>query len=104
MALPEDKFAPRGADVFFVSLGEAAFTAAMKLAARLRKAGLHVEADYEGRSLKAQMKEADRAKARFALIIGDDELSRGAASLKDMKTGEQRDVEFGKIAEEVRKA
>lgn len=102
MAMPEETDAA-GSDAFLVSLGEAAFHKAMELAATLRKSGLVVEMDYEGKSLKAQMKEADRAKARFAVIVGDDELRKGAATLKDMKTGEQREVKLERIAEEMKR-
>jgi len=48
--------------------------------------------DLEGKSLKSQMKQADRAKARFALILGEEELAKGEAVLRDMTSKEQQQV------------
>lgn len=59
------------------------------LAAGIRNAGSSVMYDLQGRSMKAQMREADRLKSRYVLIIGADELARGEVTLKNMKTGEQ---------------
>ena len=50
--------------------------------------------DYEGRSLKAQMRGADSISAKFVLIIGDDEMAKGEAILRDMKTKEQISIKF----------
>lgn len=50
------------------------------------------ECDTVGRSLKAQMKYADKIGARYTLVVGDDELASGTARLKDMATGETEDV------------
>ncbi len=58
----------------------------------LRKEGLRVDMDIEARSLKSQMKQADKAGAAFVLILGDQELEQGAAVLRDMATREQVDV------------
>ena len=58
----------------------------------LRAAGIVTEADYQGRSLKAQFKQADKVGAKLILVLGGDELAAGKARLKDMKTGEQTEV------------
>jgi histidyl-tRNA synthetase len=50
--------------------------------------------DYSGRGLKSQMKRADKLGARYSLIIGDDELTKGVAPLRNMSDGEQTDVDF----------
>ena len=55
-------------------------------------AGLAASMEFEGRSLKAQMKRADRLGARVALIVGTDELARGEVTLRDMRSSEQRAV------------
>jgi histidyl-tRNA synthetase len=76
-------------DFFLVSLGTT-IDAVSLLAHHLRRQGCRAAIDYSGRSLKAQLKQADRAKARFALIIGDDEWSRREAVLRDMRTQQQQ--------------
>ncbi len=79
-------------DLFVAALGEAAVQAAFPLIHLLRRQGLQVATDLEGKSLKSQMKQADRAKARFTLILGEEELSKGEAVLRDMASKEQQPV------------
>ncbi len=86
-------------DVFFASIGEAAGRWVFRTAHVLRGAGLHVAHDLKGRSLKAQMREANRQNATYTFIIGDDELSAGRATAKRMATGEEEDVPFDRLAE-----
>jgi histidyl-tRNA synthetase len=76
-------------DLFLVSLG-ATIDAASVLAHHLRRQGFRAAIDYSGRSLKAQLKQADRVKARFVLIIGDDEWTRGEGVLRNMRTQKQQ--------------
>ena len=87
---------------FLVALGDEAERYVFRLADHLRAAGLRVGLDVKGRSLKAQMKEANRQDARFAVIVGKDELAAGEAQLKDMATGEQRAVAFDALADTLR--
>ena len=75
---------------FVVTLGDNARAAAPQLLARVRAANLSCDRDFVGRSLKAQMREANRSRARYALIIGDDELASDSVSLKDLDAGEQQ--------------
>jgi histidyl-tRNA synthetase len=89
-----------GPDLYVVSIGEEAANVAMKLAATLR-VRFSVETDYQGRSLKAQMREADKLGARFVLIVGGDELARGVATLRDMETKDQSDVPLDEILDAV---
>lgn len=63
----------------------------------LRSEGVAVEADFLARSLKAQMREADRQQAKFVLVIGQQELDRGRAILKNMKSGEQKKIPLNEI-------
>ena len=67
----------------------------------LRRAGLRVEADYQGRSLKSQLKQANRAGARAVVMLGPDELAAGCATLRDMGTHEQESVPRDRLAERV---
>jgi histidyl-tRNA synthetase len=59
---------------------------------RLQRIGVSVEIDYEGKSLKSQMRRADKLNSRFTLIIGEDELAKGRANLKNMDAGTQEEV------------
>ncbi len=76
-------------DVYVATAGKAAADAAQKLVLELRRAGIAAEHDLCDRSLKAQMKYADKIGARYTMVIGDDELAAGTANLKNMQTGEQ---------------
>lgn len=84
-------------DAFVVALGEAAQPVAFRLLTELRAAGLKANMDYAGRSMKAQMKQANKFNARFALIIGDDEVKEACVQLKDMTNSEQQKVSFDDI-------
>jgi histidyl-tRNA synthetase len=87
--------------VFVSTLGESARSAGLSLLAELRKQGIASETDYGGRSLKAQMRLAGKLGARFVALVGDDEIARGVAMLKNMETGEQSEVALGKVAESI---
>ena len=79
-------------DAFVVALGDAATRASLGLAETLRTAGLRVEVALGGRSMKAQMKAADRSGARFALVVGDDEIAAGTVSVRDLAAFTQETV------------
>ena len=91
LAMPDGPGA-RAPDAFVVALGEAARPPAHLLARDLRHAGVTALVDYDARSLRAQMKRADRSGARRVLILGDDEIARGEVTVKDMLSGEQAAV------------
>ena len=76
-------------DVYVATTGKQAGDAAQKLILDLRRMGISAERDLCDRSLKAQMKYADKIGARYTMVIGDDELAAGTANLKNMQTGEQ---------------
>jgi histidyl-tRNA synthetase len=78
--------------VFVAALGEPAREKAFGWVADLCRRGIRAEMDYAGRSLKAQMKRADRLSAGTVLIVGDNELESGSAPLRDMATRQQRDL------------
>lgn len=80
-------------------LGAEAKGAAYKLVTKLRKNGVIVETDYMDRSVKAQMKYANKIGAKMTVIIGSDELEKGVADIKNMETGESVSVELDKISE-----
>ncbi len=86
-------------DVFIAALGDDAEQWVFRTAQELREAGLHVAHDLMGRSLKAQMKEANRQNAPYTLIIGGNELEAEAATVKAMESGEQQEVSFDDLVE-----
>jgi len=79
-------------DVFFVTLAPEARIPAMTLADALREEGISADLDYGGRGMRAQFKQADRVGASYAVILGEDELARGVATVRDMASGEERSV------------
>ena len=79
-------------DVYVACLGDSARGKAVDLAFALRNEGYRVDLDYQGRSLKAQLKSANRSGAKVTVILGEDELQRGVASVRNMESGEQQEV------------
>ena len=80
--------------LYIAALGEDAQVRAMAITERVRKAGAYAECDVVGRSLKAQMKYANKLGAKYVLIIGDEEAKSGRAQLRDMEDGSQKEVEL----------
>jgi len=89
--------AVRPRPVALVPIGEAAEARALGLAESLRTAGLRVEMGYGG-NVKKRMKFANKIHARAAVLIGDDELARDAATVKNLDTGDQHEVGLGDLA------
>lgn len=87
---------------FLCPLGERARAACVNLLAHLRAANLAADMDYTGRRLKAMLEQADRRRARYALIIGDDEIEKGVVQARDMKTTEKAEIPVAHIAEALR--
>jgi histidyl-tRNA synthetase len=79
-------------DLYIAALGDRATVEALAITERLRAQGRYVECDIVGRSLKAQMKYANKIGAKYTLIIGDSEIDAGAAQLKNMLDGSQTEV------------
>ena len=84
-------------DVFVVAMGDKASNAAVKITNDLRLAGFKVQNDYFDKKMKAQMKIADRYKAKYSLIIGDSELESGEYVLKNMTDFTQENVKNTEI-------
>ncbi len=85
-------------EYFIAPIGGAAFDRATLLARKLRGAGKRVYLDFDGRSLKSQMRLADKLMAKSVVIIGDEELKSGTVILRDMATKEQRSVSEDELA------
>ena len=85
---------PDGCELFIASMGEAANIAACRLANELREEGFSAECDLMNRSVKAQMKYANKLGARYTMVLGDSELESKTARLKDMETGAEREISY----------
>ncbi|MCR5636959.1 MAG: histidine--tRNA ligase [Clostridiales bacterium] len=86
--LPE----PENCGVYFIGLGEPGQKEAFRLTREVRNSGIYADCDICSRSLKAQMKYADKIGARFTVVIGDDEVNTKKAVMKNMQTGEKFDI------------
>lgn len=87
------------ADLYIAALGESAAIKAVGICSELRAAGFTAETDMVGRSLKAQMKYANKINAKNTLIIGDGEIESGKAQIRKMETGAQTEINIGDINE-----
>ncbi len=88
--------------VFLALLGEKARLYGLKIAKSLREAGIPTEATYEEKSLKAQLKDANRLGVKLAIILGEDELEKGVATLRDMEKSMQEEVPLKELLEKVK--
>jgi histidyl-tRNA synthetase len=91
----------RGPELFVVWVGESARDRVFPVVHRLRQKGIAVEMEGEARSLKSQMRRADKFKAISVLIVGDDELASGRAVLRDMATKQQKEIGLDRIETEL---
>ena len=92
-------------DVMLACLGENAIPAGLKLAQELRAAlgGLRIKADFSGRSLKAQMRTANRLNAKKVLILGEDELAQGVVVCRNMADSSQTNIPLGELTTQLAK-
>ncbi|MDP4108192.1 MAG: His/Gly/Thr/Pro-type tRNA ligase C-terminal domain-containing protein, partial [Bacillota bacterium] len=89
----------QGIDIYLVSLGEEAKDYTVGLLQQLRFAGFSAERDYLDKKIKAQFKAADRVKAKYVAVLGEEELQNNKINLKNMETGEQVEVELALFVE-----
>ncbi len=89
-----DKIYAETPKLYIAALGDNAIVKGLGIAERLRKSGVYAECDIVGRSLKAQMKYANKIGASYTLIIGDGEIESGKAQLRNMESGEQTEIEL----------
>ena len=94
---------PSDCDVFIATMGEAAKLYGQKLLFNLRRNGIKCQIDDLQRNFKGPFKYADRLGAKYAVVIGDNELETGVATLKDMEKGEQSEVKFDNLIDELKK-
>jgi histidyl-tRNA synthetase len=103
LALLIDAVPAAGLAATLVPLGAGAEEAALGIAVRLRRAGIACEMAYKG-NMKKRMQKASASGARYAIILGEDELSQGVAAVKDMASGEQSNVPLDRLAEALAEA
>ena len=101
MALPAAE-GERRCEVFLMPLAAAAFDKALLLQNALRRAGVAALLDPEGRSFKSRMKQADKLGARFVAILGDDEITKGIWTVRDMAGSTQEDVAEGRVLDHLK--
>lgn len=97
--LPEKN---RSVDAYVVALGEAAQAEGFKLLNSLRQQGLSAAMDFAGRSMKAQMKQANKLGAKYSVILGEDEIAEGVVMLRSMEDSSQAKVPMNQVAEKVK--
>ena len=100
IAIPQ----PEVPDIFIGVIGEKAEQFSEGLALKLRTAGLSCHKDIMGRSVKAQMKFANKLNVRFVVMIGDNEVETGKVELKNMATGEGRDIHIDTLLDRLLKS
>lgn len=97
--LPEKN---RSVDAYVVALGEAAQAEGFKLLNSLRQQGLSAAMDFAGRSMKAQMKQANKLGAKYSVILGEDEIAEGVVMLRSMEDSSQEKVPMNQVAEKIK--
>jgi len=93
---------PDGLDLYIAVLGEKAAGFAQKLVYKLRSQGIGADTDHMSKSLKAQMKYADKMGFTYIVVLGEDEIDSNKAVLKNMISGEQKDVSLDSIIERMK--
>jgi len=88
-------------DIYVVAMGDEAKLKAVELLSSFRAKGISADIDYVDRKMKAQMKAADRANAKFVIVLGETELEEQVVNVKAMQTGDQTKVEFGHLVQYV---
>ncbi len=92
---------PKSVDVYMVTIGDKARSWALKHLPELRNRGVSATMDYMGRSIKAQMKDADRENATYSIIVGEHELNEGKFTLRNMKASEEDAYSFEEILDKL---
>ncbi len=90
---------PAGCDIYIAPMGENASYEAAAIVADLRAGGIGAQTDVVGRSLKAQMKYADKIGPKYTMVHGDDEIATGKAKVKNMDSGEATEMELADLAD-----
>ena len=90
-------------DIYIGSIGKEGLVKSQGIAYRMRSEGIRAEGDSVGRSVKAQMKYANKIGAKYSVILGDNEIAEDPANLKNMETGEQEQIKVSELVEIMKK-
>ena len=93
---------PNHTDIFVVTIGDKAKLKSFSILKDLRDNHIAADKDHLDRSLKAQFKYSNKINARYTIVIGDDELDKDEATLKNMETGDQKLIKISELVEELR--
>jgi histidine--tRNA ligase len=93
---------PNHTDIFVVTIGDKAKLKSFSILKDLRDNHISADKDHLDRSLKAQFKYSNKINAKYTIVIGDDELDKDEATLKNMETGDQKLIKISKLVEELR--
>jgi len=99
LAMKDDQLNKDEVKIYIVGLGDNTLTTVIKLAEDLREQNLSTEFDVLRRSLKAQLREANKMNVKYAIIIGDEELESNQLEVKNFSTGNQQKIELSKIVD-----
>ena len=89
-------------DIYIAPMGEKASIKALAICSALREKGISAQTDICGRGLKAQMRYANKIGARFSVVLGDNELESGMIRIKNMETGEEKEIAIEGISQEIK--
>lgn len=92
----------KGIDIYIATIGEKAEFESFKIIKDLRENNISCDKDHIGRSMKAQFKYSDKVKARYTIVLGDDEIEKNIVKLKDMESSEQIEVKLSDIVKELK--
>jgi len=101
-ALDIDKSKESAPALYFATIGEKPYQKGFEFVNKLRSSGIGCEIDYESKSLKAQMRQANKLNAKFVAILGEDELEKGIVALRDMSCGEQEELKLESFIQEIK--
>ncbi len=90
-------------DIFIVTIGDMAKLKSFAILKELRDNNISADKDHLDRSVKAQFKYANKIQAKYTVVIGDDELENNQAALKNMETGEQKEIKISELVKELKK-
>lgn len=90
----KEEILPKVPDLYIASIGDLACKTSLDLSLNLRNKGLYVETDICERSMKASLKYADKMNCKYLLVIGEDEVNTKNAKIKNMKTGEEKEIKL----------
>jgi len=92
LTMPQNEAPLSSIDAYVATIGREGQKEGLKIVDLMRKSGVSCDINYEEASLKSQMRSADRIKAKFVILLGDDEIAKGIVTLKDMILGTQEEI------------